>query len=459
LCANITNSLNLGQSKLRKLPLTFSIQCSDLEPIFHKMKKLKIGIAGLGTVGKGVYEILRKDAEILAQKSQTIFEVVAVSSRSKKDFVDSKIKFYPNAMDLASDPEIDVVVEVIGGGDLAKNLMIAALKNGKEFVTANKALLAEHGFELAELAEASKTHVGFEAAVAGATPIIKAFKEGLAANEITEFYAILNGTCNFILSKMKDENLDFAPVLKEAQDLGFAELDPTFDIKGIDTAHKLALLAAIASGTKPAFNQLTIEGIDEISIHDIKLADELGYKIKLLAIYKNLGESCQQTVYPALVKNSEKIAQVDSSFNAILTNASNAGLSLTIGRGAGGFPTGSAVVSDLLDIATGRSTYMFGKKAADLAEAKILPIANRVGKYFLRLTVDKKLAQETNFSEAVFGSKIKVESAAFFDAEEEIICGFLTDVQKERNVVEALKALDSNLVKAAKFLRVEETNF
>lgn len=423
------------------------------------MKKLKIGIAGLGTVGKGVYDIIQKDAAILTEKSHKIFAITAVSSRSKKDFLDPKIKFYPNAMDLAQDPEVDVVVEVIGGGELAKNLMEASLKNGKQFVTANKALLAEHGFELAKLAEKHNSHIGFEAAVAGATPIIKAFKEGLAANEITEFYAILNGTCNFILTKMKNENLDFAAVLKEAQDLGFAELDPTFDINGIDTAHKLALLAAIASGTKPVFEQLHIEGINEISIHDIKLADDLGYKIKLLAIYKKLGETCQQTVYPALIKNCEKIAQVDSSYNAILSNASNAGLNMVIGSGAGSLPTGSAIVADLLDIACGRSSFIFGKKSEELGEAKVEPISNRSGKYFLRLTIDKKLAQEMNLAEVVFGDKIKIENAAFFDAGEEIICGFLTEVMRERDLVEIMRKLDLQLVKAAKFLRVEETGF
>lgn len=423
------------------------------------MKKLKIGIAGLGNVGKGVYKILTKDAALLELRSQTSFEIVAVSARSKKDFVDPKIKFYSNSLDLANDAEIDVVIEAIGGTDIAKELFETSLKNGKKFITANKALLAEHGFELAKLAEESASSVGFEASVAGATPIIKMFKEGLAANKFKEFYAILNGTCNFILTKMKNESLDFDVVLKEAQELGYAEADPTFDIKGIDTAHKLAILAAIASGTKPAFNQLYIEGIDEITIEDIKLADDLGYKIKLLAIYKDLGDSSQQSVYPALIKNSEKIAQVDSSFNAILTSASNAGLNLTIGSGAGSLPTASAVVADLVDIATKRQSFMFGVKSVDLRQANVIAIEQRIGKYFLKLVVNKELAQKTNLAEAIFGSNILIEEVTFIDAGEEILCGFLTEVQQEKDIIELLKGLDSNLVKAAKFLRVEETNF
>jgi len=422
------------------------------------MKKLRIGLAGLGVVGKGVYDILTKDAKLLEVRSNASLELVAVSARSKKDFLNPKIKFYENAVDLANDPEIDVIIEVIGGNKTAKDLLQAALKNGKKFVTANKALIAEEGFELAQLEEKSQSCIRFEAAVAAATPIIKTFREGLAANEIKEFYAILNGTCNFILTKMKNENLDFAVALKEAQDLGYAESDPTFDIKGIDTAHKLAILAAIASGTKPAFKQLHIEGVDEVTIEDIKLADELGYKIKLLATYKNLGESMQQAVYPALVKNSDKISQVDSAFNAILTKASNANWNMLIGSGAGSLPTASGIVADLVDIANGRTNYMFGVKSEHLREAKINNISQRFGKYFLKLLINKDLAQKTNLAEVLFGSKLQIEKAAFIDKNSEILCAFLTDEQKEQDVLDILKNLDSNLVKSAKFLRVEETN-
>lgn len=423
------------------------------------MKTLKIGLAGLGNVGKGVYEIIKKDAKLISLRTQMNLEIVAVSARTKKDFVDTKVKFYENAVDLASDAEIDVIVEVIGGDKVAKELIETAIKNGKKVVTANKALIATHGFELSKLIEKNNSYVGFEASVAGATPAIKTFKENLAGNEIQEFYAILNGTCNFILTKMENEKLDFAVALKEAQDLGYAESDPTFDIKGIDTAHKLTILAAIAAGAKPAFSQLHVEGIDEVSIDDINLAAEFGYGIKLLATYKNLGNTSAQAVYPALVKKSEKIAQVSDAFNAILTKASNANRSLIVGSGAGTFPTASAVVADLVDIARNHNSFLFGIKSEDLGEALIESIENRIGKYFLRLTINKEAAQKTDLASKIFAGKIKIEQVAFVDGGEEISCGFLTFEHKEKDVLEVLKNLDSQLVKSVKFLRVETTNF
>jgi homoserine dehydrogenase len=423
------------------------------------MKKIRIGIAGLGTVGKGVYDILQKDAALITSRTNAIIEVVAVANRSKKDFVDSKIKFYSNVLDLAKDENVDVVVEVMGGIDLPKSLFEAAIKNGKKFVTANKALLAEHGCEIAKLAEENNSHVGFESSTAGANPVIKNFRESFAASEITEFYAILNGTCNFILTKMFNDGSPYEETLKEAQILGYAEADPTLDIKGIDTAHKLMILSTIASATKPDFSKLHIEGVDKISIQDVKLANDLGYKIKLLAVFKKINGQIQRGVYPALVKESEKIAQVDGPFNAVLANTSNASWNLAVGRGAGGLTTGSAVVADIIDIACERSVPLFGVKYSQLSEAKLIDLSHRHGKYFLCLTINKKLAQEGNLAESVFGSENMVESAAFIDAEDEVFCGFLTNAQTEKDIVEIIKNLDANLVKAAKFLRVEETGF
>lgn len=421
------------------------------------MKKVRIGLAGLGVVGRGVYEILKKDAKLIAEKSKNQLELVAVSSRTKKNFItEPEIRFYEKAIDLAFDPEINVVVEVIGGTSVAKDLCEACLQNGKKYVTANKALIAECGFDLAKLAEEKNTYLAYEAAVAGAIPIIKSFKEGLAANEIEEFYAILNGTCNFILTKMQQDGLDFDVALKQAQELGFAELDPAFDIKGIDTAHKLTILAAIASVSKPEFSQLFIEGIDEITKEDISLADELGYKIKLLAIYKKLanGQS-QQTVYPALVKKDGKIAMASGSYNAILTKASNADVNFVIGGGAGSLPTASAVVADLVDIANDRYSFTFGASYEKLSEAKIVKINNRVGAYFVKLIVDKNLAQKSSLAKEIgFGEDI--EKTIFIDRENDILCGFLISNQKEEDLVKLLENLDSKLVKSAKFIRVED---
>ena len=414
------------------------------------MKKLRIGLAGLGVVGRGVYEIIQKDSKLLTLRTQVELEIVAISARTKKDFIDPKIKFYANILDLANDSEIDVIVEVIGGDGVAKDLIETAIKNGKKIVTANKALLAEHGFELAKLVEKYQSHIGFEASVAGATPAIKTAKENLAGNQITEIHAILNGTSNFILTKMKEENLDFSIALKQAQDLGYAEADPSSDIKGLDSAHKITLLAAIAFGTKPNFAETYVEGIDEISIDDIKLADEFGYKIKLLATAKK----GHQAIYPALIKKSEQVAQVDGAFNAILFNSSNAGQSLIVGLGAGSVPTASAIVADLVDIARGNQTFLFGVKSDDLGEVNISSISERVGKYFLRLFINKNSSEEK-----IFDGKIKIEQAAFFERGDEILCGFLTGEQKESELSEALKDLDPALVKSAKFLRVEATNF
>ena len=423
------------------------------------MKKIKIGLAGLGTVGQGVYDILNKDAEILQLRSQTQFEIVAVASRTKKNFVDPKIKFYSNIVDLADDPQVEVVIEVVGGTDSARELIERAIKNGKKVITANKALLAEHGAEIAQLVEKYKGHIGFEASTAGANPVIKTFKESFVAGEITEFYAILNGTCNFILTKMGAEGSDFFKTLQEAQKLGYAEADPTLDIKGFDTAHKLAILAAISSSSNPEFKNLHIEGVDQVTIDDVNLASELGYKIKLLAIYKKLESATQQTVYPALVKKSEKIAQIDGPFNAVLVNTTNASWNLSVGRGAGGLTTGSAVVADLIDIACGRSSFLFGVESSKLSQASVINISQRVGKYFLNLVVDKNAAQKTNLAQAIFGDKIKIDQVAFVDKGEEILCGFLTESCKEQDLTTILKSLDYGLVKQWKFLRVEETNF
>ncbi len=427
------------------------------------MKKLKIAIAGLGTVGKGVYDILQKDAKAIASRCQTEFEVVAVSARTKKDFIPDNVKFYTNAVDLATDDNVDVIVELIGGTTIAKDLVELSIKNGKKVVTANKALIAEHGLEIAKLVEEYNGYIGYEASTAGANPIIKAFKEGFSANDLTEIYAILNGTCNFIMTEMSNSGQDFDKTLKEAQELGYAESDPTLDIKGVDAAHKIALLSAIAAGANPVFEQLHIEGIDQVSIDDINLAKDLGYKIKLLSIYKKLEDGYQQSVYPALIKNSGQLAQVDGPYNAVLVNGSNFEWNLSIGRGAGGLTTGSSVVADLIDIASNRQSHLFGVPASELKNIELQKTSNRVGKYFIKLELDKSLAQdfsrESSFAEKVFGAKFKVDQASFIDQNDRILCGFLTGKQKEEEITSVLNSLDKNLVKSSKFIRVEEIGF
>ncbi len=420
------------------------------------MKKLRIGLVGLGVVGKSVYEILVNQKEIIGAKSANKLELVAVCARSKKDFVDeTKVKYVTNPLDLALDKEIDIIVEVAGDAPNIREMWVAALKNGKKIVTANKALFATKGLEMTKLAEENGGYIAFEASVAGAIPIIKLFKEGFAANKINAFYGILNGTSNYILTKMKDENIDFSVALKQAQDAGYAEADPSFDIEGTDVAHKLTILAAIAESAKPAFSETYVEGITQINIDDIKFADEFGYKIKLLAIYKNGEKASQQTVYPALVEKSEKIASVDDSFNAIFTQGSNFGDSFIVGRGAGGFQTASSVVSDLIDIANDRHSFEFGVKSDGLKSVNISKIEDRIGQYFIRFSFDKN-ADKENILDKNFLEKIKVEKSYFYEKEEVVVCGVTSGQIIEKDLKNLLNNLDKNSIKDLNFIRVEK---
>ncbi len=428
------------------------------------MKKIKVGIAGLGTVGRGVYEILQNQKDLLALRTNCEFEVVAVASRSKKDFVDTKIKFYNNILDLAEDENVDVVVELMGGYDVAKDLIHSSLKNNKKVVTANKALLAEHGKEILNWVEKYRGSIGFEASVAGANPIIKAFKEGFVANEISEIYGILNGTCNFILTKMKNEKQDYKIALQEAQELGYAEADPRFDVEGNDTAHKIVLLSAIARSSLPNYAQTYIEGINKISIDDINLADELGYKVKLLAVYKNLGDEVQQSVYPALIKNSEKIAQIDGSYNAVLSKGSNFEYNLMVGRGAGGKPTGSAVVADIVDIALNRTnSFLFNAENYNLQATNIINIEKRFGQYFIVFNFDKNNLAKGNVVEQIFANRINPQQIIFkqqSESNKDIFLGaILTENHLEKDIVDALAMVDKSRIDNIKFIRVEQTNF
>jgi len=427
------------------------------------MKKINIGIAGLGTVGRGVYEIIKNQQNILNLRTNCSFEISAVASRINKDFVDPKIKFYNNIIDLANDPQIDIIVEVMGGFDTAFELIECALKNRKKVVTANKALLATRGAEIQALIDKYQGVIGFEASVAGANPVIKAFKEGFVANEISEIYGILNGTCNFILSKMKNEGQDYFVALQEAQKLGFAEADPSFDVEGNDTAHKIILLSSIATSSLPNYLQTHIEGIDKITINDINLADELGYKIKLLGVFKNFGESFFLAVYPALVKSSEKIATVDGSYNAVLTKGNNFEYNLMIGRGAGGRPTGSAVVADIVDIACNRNnSFLFNAESINLASSKIQNINQRFGKYFIIFNFDKNIIKQNNVIDQIFSDRLKLSQCVFKEdtaKNGQIIGAILTENHLENDITETISLIDKNLINNIKFIRVEQTNF
>ena len=424
-------------------------------------KKLRIGIAGLGTVGRGVYEILQKDRELIDSRTNSKIEVVALSAKSPKDFVDNKIKFYSNPLEMADDKNIDVIVELIGGVGVAKDLILQSLKNSKKVVTANKALLAQHGDEIAQAIEKYQGVILYEASVAGANPIIKAFREGFSANEIKEIYAILNGTCNFILTKMLDEKREYFDTLAEAQKLGYAEADPSFDVEGIDTAHKIAILSSLACATLPNFKETHIEGISKLSIQDLSIAFELGYKIKLLGIFKNYCNEIQQSVYPALILKDEKIAQVDGSYNSILTLGNNFEFNMMIGRGAGGLTTGSAVVADLIDIANNReNNLLFNAKFTDLKTAKIADLSHRLGKYFLSFVISKDHANEKNFIEKYFNNIFKIEKIIYKKIDDNnFLCALITNQIIENKLSETIANIDCLKIKDFKFIRVEETKF
>jgi homoserine dehydrogenase len=354
-------------------------------------RPLSVALAGLGTVGTGVLTLLRGNADIVAARAGRPIAVTAVSARDRsrdRGIPLTGLRWYDDPVAIAADPAIDVVVEVIGGSDgPARALIEAALAAGKPVVTANKALLAVHGAALAAEAERRGVALAFEAAVAGGIPVIKALREGLAANHITRVAGILNGTCNYILTTMRERGREFAEVLAEAQKLGYAEADPSFDVDGIDAAHKLAVLAALAFGRPVDFNAVHVEGIRHISALDIAFAGELGYRIKLLGIARRTEAGIEARVHPCMVPQTAPIARVDGVFNAVVAEGDFVGRVMLEGRGAGAGPTASAVVADLIDIARGRFTPVWGAASDALSHAPSVPMATHVGAYYLRLMV------------------------------------------------------------------------
>ncbi len=355
------------------------------------MTMMRVGVAGLGTVGAGVLRLLRDNADLVAARAGRAVEVTAVSARNRAADrgVDlGGVAWHEDAVALAHDPDVDVVVELIGGSEgPARALAEAALAAGKPLVTANKALLAVHGAELAAAAEAAGVALGYEAAVAGGIPIIKALREGLAGNRISRVAGILNGTCNYILTVMREEKRDFHDVLADAQALGYAEADPSFDIDGIDAAHKLAILAALAFGRPVDFAAVHVEGIRRVSALDISFAEELGYRIKLLGIARETGAGVEVRVHPAMVPKTALLASVDGVYNAVLAEGDFAGTMFLQGRGAGAGPTASAVVADLIDIARGSNIPVWGAVSDALSASASVPISGHAGAYFLRLMV------------------------------------------------------------------------
>ena len=408
---------------------------------------LRIALAGLGTVGGGVIRLLDANRDLITRRAGRPIEVVAVSARdrTKDRGIDlSRFAWVDDTAALAAHERADVVVELIGGSDgPALTLARTALQAGKGVVTANKAMLAHHGLELARTAEAGGIPLKFEAAVAGGVPVVKGLRDGAAANEIARVYGILNGTCNFILSKMEAEARDFADVLAEAQALGYAEADPSFDIDGIDAAHKLSLLASIAFGTVPAFDQVDALGVRRVIAADIAEAAALGYKVRLVGVAEAGPYGLFQRVHPHLVPLDHPLAHVTGSLNAVVAEGNFVGRLFFQGAGAGDGPTASAVVADLIDIARGENGPAFAMPADVLVAAEKADSGERRGRAYLRFTVEDRVGVLAEIAAAMRDAGVSIESLMQRGGQDDgaVLVVIVTHEGPERCVAQALEKL------------------
>jgi homoserine dehydrogenase len=410
---------------------------------------LRVALAGLGTVGAGVIRVLDSNAELIARRAGRPIEVVAVSARDRgKDRgIDmGRFTWVDDTTQLAH-ADADVVVELVGGADgPALALARATLGSGKGFVTANKAMLAHHGLELADAAEKAGVPLKFEAAVAGGIPVIKGLREGAAANVVSRVYGVLNGTCNFILSKMEAEGRDFADVLAEAQALGFAEADPSFDIDGVDAAHKLAILASLSFGTRPAFDDVAVSGIRHVLAADIAEAATLGYRVRLVGVAEANANGLFQRVHAHLVPNDHPLAHVTGATNAVVAEGDFVGRLLFQGAGAGAGPTASAVVADLIDIARGEAGPPFAMPAAALAEMAPADHGARRGRAYLRFAVADKVGVLAEIAAAMRDAGVSIESLIQRGAHGDgsVLVAIVTHEGPERCVAQALERLSGS---------------
>ena len=373
------------------------------------MKPVKVGICGFGTVGGGTFNVLTNNASEIARRAgcEIIIEQVG-ARRDNTDCDTSNTNMTTDIFDVARNPEIDVVVELIGGYDVAKELVLEAIKNGKHVVTANKALIAVHGEEIFAAAKEAGVTVGYEAGVAGGIPVIKAIREGLAANKINRLAGIINGTGNFILTEMRDKGRAFEDVLKEAQELGYAEADPTFDVEGIDAAHKLTILSSIAYGIPLQFDNCFTEGISKITREDVEYAEELGYRIKHLGVSCRTQAGIDLRVHPTLIPETNMIAKVDGVMNAVAVNGDAVNDTLFCGPGAGAGPTASAVVADIIDIARGIKVEPLSYNSLD--DVKVLAIDEIETSYYLRMQAVDKAGVLANVASILSNKGINIEA-------------------------------------------------
>ena len=419
------------------------------------MKPIKVGLLGIGTVGAGTFSVLKRNQEEIIRRAGRGIEIAVVAdldTARAKEITGGEIEVVSDAHLVVNRSDIDVVIELIGGYGIARELVMQAIANGKHVVTANKALLAKHGTEIFKAAEEQGVIVAFEAAVAGGIPIIKALREGLTANRIQWVAGIINGTTNFILSEMRDKGLDFATVLKEAQRLGYAEADPTFDIEGIDAAHKASIMSAIAFGTPVQFDKAYVEGITNLQAIDIRYAEQLGYRIKLLGITRRTAQGIELRVHPTLIPKNRLIANVEGAMNAVLVQGDAVGATLYYGKGAGAEPTASAVIADLVDIARladADPVYRVPSLAyqtQSLADTPILPMSEIITSYYLRLRVADQPGVLADITRILADASISIDAMLQKEPDEgetqtDII--LLTHQTQEKNINAAIAAIEA----------------
>jgi homoserine dehydrogenase len=437
------------------------------------MKSLKVGLLGIGTVGGGTYAVLTRNQEEISRRAGCKIEIVKVADRNlelAKKLTNGQIEVTDDVMSVVTDPNVDVVVELIGGYTLAKDAMLKAIEHGKHVVTANKALIATHGNEIFAAAKAKGVIVAFEAAVAGGIPIIKALREGLVANKIEWIAGIINGTTNFILTEMRDKGSAFSDVLGEAQRLGYAEADPTFDVEGIDAAHKLMIMSAIGFGIPMQFDKVYTEGITKLESKDIRYAEELGYRVKLLGMTKHSANGIEIRVHPTMIPEKRLIANVNGAMNAVVVKGDAVGPTLYYGAGAGSEPTASSVIADLVDVARMQNTsiqdrvpYLAYHDISATENTPILPISEISTAYYLRMRASDKPGVLAEVTKILGDRQISIDAMMQKepqDGETEADIIILTHITVEKNMnaaiqaIEALPAIDGAIVK----LRMEELN-
>ncbi len=437
------------------------------------MKSLSIGLIGVGTVGRGVVNVLERNKNEISRRTGCNINLVSASARDvnkAQAFLGENVKVYSNPLDVVKDPKVEIVIELIGGTTDAKSILVESMRVGKPVITANKALLAEHGNELIDLASQHNGILGYEAAVAGGIPIVKALREGLTANSIQWVAGIVNGTTNFILTQMRDRQAGFAEALEEAQRLGFAEADPTFDIEGIDAAQKLSIIAALAFGISVQPNRVFTEGITKLEPIDVNAAEDFGYRIKLLGIARRASSGIELRVHPTLVPEKSSIAAVRGAMNAVLVQGDAVGPTLYYGAGAGSEPTASAVIADLVDISRlinsspDQRVPYFAFEKGQMSDEPVLDIGDVVTSYYLRIRASDRPGVLADISRILADDNVSIEAMRQREPmgkDELVNIIILTHVTQERNIQAALERIEKleSVTGKVVMLRIEHLDF